>query len=83
MPRRPSQDRSGIPRTALAVVLDEQGRRLAWVASRLEVDASTVSRWCSGDRPLPARRRVQLATILGVGADDLRDPTHPDQVITQ
>jgi transcriptional regulator with XRE-family HTH domain len=73
----PSSQRSShleAPRTALATVLDAQGRRLAWVARHLDVDSSTVSRWRSGDRPIPERRRDQLAAILGVGAADLIDP---------
>ena len=63
----------GAPQTAFAAVLDAQGRRLAWVAQRLGVDSSTVSRWRSGDRPIPMRRREQLAAILGVDAAELLD----------
>lgn len=59
------------PQTALAAVLDAQGRRLVWVAERLGVDSSTVSRWRSGDRPVPERRRSQLAAILGVDVAEL------------
>lgn len=57
--------------TPLATILDRQGRRLAWVAARLGVDASTVSRWRSGDRALPAARRTQLAAILEVDPIEL------------
>jgi Helix-turn-helix domain len=60
----------GMP-TALAGVLRGQGRRLAWVAGRLGVHASTVSRWCSGDRPIPERRLLELAGVLGVSVEEL------------
>ena len=57
--------------TPLAAVLREQGRRLVWVAARLGVDPSTVSRWCSGDRPIPGVRLRELAAVLGVSVDVL------------
>lgn len=64
----------GDPPTALATILGEQGRRLGWVAQRLGVDASTVSRWCSGERPISESRREQLAAVLEVDSADLVDP---------
>ncbi len=70
---RRRSSRRGAPQTALASVLETQGRRLVWVAQHLGVDASTVSRWCSGDRPIPERRRHQLAAILGVDPAELVD----------
>jgi predicted transcriptional regulator len=63
--------------TPLARILARQGRRLVWVAAQLDVDASTVSRWCSGDRPLPESRRQQLADLLGVGAASLVETLFP------
>jgi len=67
-----------LPQTALGAVLDAQGRRLVWVAGQLGVDSSTISRWRSGDRPIPERRRAQLAAILGVDAADLLGAPSPD-----
>ena len=55
-------------------VLEVQGRRLIWVAARLGVDASTVSRWRSGERPIPEQRLKQLASVLGVAPEQLTDP---------
>ena len=57
----------------MAGVLREQGRRLVWVAGRLGVDPSTVSRWCSGDRPIPGVRLRELAGVLGVSVEVLGD----------
>lgn len=73
MARRSSSNSQDEPRTALARVLDAQGRRLIWVASRIGVDASTVSRWRSGERSIPARRAAELAAVLGVAIDELTD----------
>lgn len=67
-------------RTALDAILREQGRRFVWVAARLGVDASTVSRWCSGDRPIPSRRIEELAAVLGVEVADLT-ATGSDEVV--
>jgi len=69
--RRKAYEQGSSPRTALGTILDRQGRRLVWVAGRLGVDASTVSRWCSGDRPIPARRLGELAAVLEVDIADL------------
>ncbi len=74
MPQRGCPRRTANPPTALAAVLDEQGRRLSWLADRLEVDSSTVSRWRSGDRAIPPARIVQLARVLGVAPEDLVAP---------
>jgi plasmid maintenance system antidote protein VapI len=62
------------PLTPLAAVVEEQGRRLVWIARHLDVDASTVSRWCSGERAIPDYRRDQLAAVLDVSPEDLLDP---------
>jgi len=35
----------------------------AALASRLEVSAPTVSQWCSGSRPVPAERALQIESI--------------------
>lgn len=75
MARRRGSQRNTSPPTALAVVLEEQGRRLSWLADRLGVDSSTVSRWRSGDRAIPRGRIPELARVLGVPPEDLVDPT--------
>ena len=59
--------------TALAAVLDAQGRRLVWVADRLGVDSSPISRWRSGERPISELRRLELAVVLEVDPRDLLD----------
>ena len=55
----------------LAVVLDTQGRRREWVATRLGVSQSTVSLWCSGKRAIPPARVRELADLLGVHEEDI------------
>jgi len=68
--------RTGGPRTALERVLIAQGRRRRWVAQQLDppVDVSTVHRWASGEWPLPPTRVDQLAALLDVPAEALREP---------
>ena len=82
MSRRSTSSPPDDPPTAFAAVLDAQGRRLVWVAERLGVDASTVSRWRSGERPIARRRREELAAILGVDPADLVDPPPQRDAIT-
>ncbi|WP_309147734.1 transcriptional regulator [Pseudomonas protegens] len=35
------------------------------LASHLDVRTPTVSQWCSGDRPVPAARALQLEALTG------------------
>jgi transcriptional regulator with XRE-family HTH domain len=74
MPQRGHRRPTTAPPTALAAVLDEQGRRLSWLADRLQVDSSTVSRWRSGERAIPIGRIPQLARVLDVASEDLVGP---------
>ncbi|WP_240645058.1 transcriptional regulator [Stutzerimonas nitrititolerans] len=48
------------------------------MASRLEVSAPTVSQWCSGARPVPAERALQIEEITaGKVRRDLLCPAFP------
>lgn len=44
-----------------------------WVADRLGVTPSTVTRWVKGDWPIPDRRAEELAELLGVPASQIRN----------
>lgn len=57
--------------TRLDWVICDQGRSRLWVSEELEVDRSTVYRWCSGERGLPPARVRQLASLLGLDEADL------------
>lgn len=37
----------------------------AEVARKLDVKAPTVSQWCSGERPVPAKRALELEKLSG------------------
>lgn len=37
----------------------------AEIARQLEVKAPTVSQWCSGERPVPAKRALELERLSG------------------
>ena len=60
-------------RTGLARVIHDQGRKAIWVAERLGVSHTTVTRWSRGEWPIPSARVAQLATLLGVTEDELTD----------
>jgi DNA-binding transcriptional regulator YdaS (Cro superfamily) len=59
------------PRTALADILAETGRKQAWLADELNIHPSSVSRWVLGKRPLPMRYVQPIADALQVDANRL------------
>lgn len=61
----------------LDAILRRQGRKRVWLALRLGVTRSTVSRWLHGRVPFPVARVPELAEALGYArwedlADDLQ-----------
>ena len=58
--------------TPLARILLEKGPRQDWVADRLHVHPSVVSRWVRGKRRIPEHYLPKLAEILGVSTEDLQ-----------
>ena len=52
--------------TPLADTIGRQGRKVIWIAAQLGVDPSTITRWSSGERAMPAARVAQLAKLLNV-----------------
>lgn len=64
---------TSVPETGLAQVLKEQGRRTDWVAESIGVTPSAVSRWASGQWPIPERRVSELAELLGVSEFRIRN----------
>lgn len=66
-------------RRRLRELRTRQGRTLEEVASRAQLDVSTLSRLESGKRRLALDHLPRLAAALGVSTDDLlREPEHPD-----
>jgi DNA-binding transcriptional regulator YdaS (Cro superfamily) len=59
--------------TALAAILARTGHKQAWLADKLNLHPSSVSRWVLGKRPIPRRYAQVIADALGVKAEDL-DP---------
>lgn len=57
--------------TRLAEVLRKQFRTRAGFARALGVARTTVNRWCSGEEPVPAGRRDEIAGLLGVPREEL------------
>ncbi len=65
-------------RTALAEILEETGQKQAWLAKRLNLDPSSISRWVLGKRRIPQRYIPDLANALGVEPQRLaRDAEAP------
>lgn len=58
---------------ALGKVLDEQGRKNGWIAEKLGVSPATVTLWRQGKREIPERRVHELAELLGVPEDAIRE----------
>lgn len=52
--------------TVARQVIKEQGRTVAWVARRLGIDRTYLSRMLSGERPMPRDVMERLAGILQV-----------------
>jgi DNA-binding transcriptional regulator YdaS (Cro superfamily) len=52
--------------TALAAILAETGHKQAWLAERLNLHPSSVSRWVLGKRPIPRRYVQAIADALGI-----------------
>jgi transcriptional regulator with XRE-family HTH domain len=50
-------------------VIQEQGRSIAWIARKLGMDRTYVSRIIAFRRPMPPGFAESLATLLGVPVD--------------
>ena len=60
--------------TPLARILKAQGRKRSWVGEQIGVKPYTISRWCAGEWPIPEGRIPQLAAVLGVAPEAIREP---------
>jgi len=57
--------------TALARLLHESGRSRTWLARRLTIDPSSVSRWATGRRQIPRRYLAEIAQLLDPSVTEL------------
>ncbi len=55
----------------LKEVLAEEGRTSKWLATKLEKDPTTVSRWCNNHVQPSLEMLDKIANILGVDRRDL------------
>jgi putative transcriptional regulator len=55
----------------IKITLVENGKSGIWLASKIERDVSTVSRWCTNDMQPPIETLFKIAEILKVSAKDL------------
>lgn len=66
-------------RALIRARLVELERTPAWLALKLQVDKSLVHRWLSGERPIPDRRKREIALVLGKSPDWLpASPIHSE-----
>ena len=63
--------------TALAAILAETGHKQAWLAKKLNLHPSSVSRWVLGKRPIPRRYVQAIADALGVEPERLMPDVAP------
>jgi DNA-binding transcriptional regulator YdaS (Cro superfamily) len=63
--------------TALAAILVKRGHKQAWLAERLNLHPSSISRWVLGKRPIPRRYVEAIADALGVEPDELERDAAP------
>jgi transcriptional regulator with XRE-family HTH domain len=57
-------------RTRLKEILDDEGRKLTWLADRIGTSRSLVSAYCNGLH-VPEDRKAQIAEALGRKIDDV------------
>jgi putative transcriptional regulator len=55
----------------IKAVIAEQGKTNLWVAEKLDVHTSTVSKWCRNDMQPTVENLFALADILGVDVRSL------------
>ena len=55
----------------IKVVLVDKGKTNKWLAERLGVAASTVSKWCTNGAQPSLETLIQIARLLEVKPDDL------------
>jgi putative transcriptional regulator len=60
----------------IKAVIAEQGKTNLWVAEKLEVHTSTVSKWCRNDMQPTVENLFALADILGVDVRSLLVPNN-------
>ena len=55
----------------IKIVLVEQSRTNKWLAERLGVNATTVSRWCTNDMQPSLETLVHMSEVLNVNVREL------------
>jgi len=53
-------------RNWFAEAMESQGRQNLWIAGKLGVSQSSVSRWRNGIEPIPARHEPRLRYLLNL-----------------
>jgi putative transcriptional regulator len=61
--------KTGINR--IKIVLVEQGRTNKWLAEKLGVGATTVSRWCTNDVQPSLETLVEISDVLKINVREL------------
>jgi putative transcriptional regulator len=59
----------------IKIVLLEKGRTSKWLATELDKNISTVSRWCTNENQPPLETIDEIAKLLKVDRRDLIQPS--------
>jgi plasmid maintenance system antidote protein VapI len=60
-------------RTRLSRLVEARGLKMCWLARKIGIHRSNVSRWVAGTRPIPDAHRTKLAALLGVDPDTINN----------
>ena len=55
----------------LGNLIDERGIKRSWLADRMDVSRSTLTRWAQGKLTVPVERVQELARLTGIPLTDL------------
>lgn len=59
----------------IKIVLVEQNKTSKWLAGKLDMNESTVSRWCTNNMQPPVDKLSEIAGVLNVDIRDLLSST--------
>lgn len=59
----------------LKVVLAEQGKTNKWLATELNKNETTISRWCTNEVQPPVETMLQIAELLNIDIKELLNST--------
>ena len=59
----------------LRMIVQSQGRRVAWLAEQVDLHFTTVYRMMDGSRSISDEQAQRFADVLGIGIEQLQEET--------